>query len=274
MEDLGLIYIQATTGYAKLAAIVFRPTANWNIPANRVARTERNRSPRISSPSQLQSSCSPGLRHAEMQRRRLSVCLRSFLPFWARQKCLLKTIKDGCYSLSALKVSPRNASRIGFLFKTAVRIVTLLSFTVHAVIGCCAHHSHGLFHDETCESNRKCGHHQTPARQAHDVEAATSSCCHPEAIALDGSDAGYPDSPEMPCNDSHQCNETICSFLAGSSVSLDFESLNDESCYLNDFNRCVLQRSLTHFKPSNGLHWKLGCRAFVFSCVILQTWQI
>ncbi len=160
------------------------------------------------------------------------------------------------------------------MFTAAVRIFTLLSFTVHAVIGCCAHHSHGAVHDETCESHRECGFHQTLERHVHDVEATSSSCSHADAVATDGSDAGYSNSPEMPCDDSHRCNEANCSFLAGSSVSLDFDSSNHECCDFIDINRSVLQLSSTHLNPGGGLYWRLGCKACVLSCAILQTWQI
>ena len=160
------------------------------------------------------------------------------------------------------------------MFTIAVRILSLLSFTVHAVIGCCAHHSHGDVHDKTCESNRECGFHQSLERHVHEVEITSSSCCHADEIATDGSDEVCTNSPEIPCDDSHTCNETICSFLAGASVSLDLDSSNHECFDSIDVNRCRLQLSTRHLNPGGGLYWRLGCKACVLSCAILQTWQI
>lgn len=109
------------------------------------------------------------------------------------------------------------------MFAVCVRWIMLLSFAVHAVLGCCVHHQHALrilYELNTTES----------AVQAAVLSSHVHCCCHHSRSADDAvpGPAAIP-SPSDDCD----CDGTICSFLladssmaqpgsASRSLSLDY----------------------------------------------------
>ncbi len=108
------------------------------------------------------------------------------------------------------------------MFAQFTRRLTLLVFTAHAVLGCCWHHSHAFGNDcsgqdagyvvvEGCESS-------------HDHPESTGTACsdHDAAISVEGDGApadhllaGCESAMgcDSPCDHSHECSETVCSFV-------------------------------------------------------------
>ena len=99
------------------------------------------------------------------------------------------------------------------MFEAASNLLALIAFIVHAVFGCCVHHHHHAF-EYACVAvdapKLWCHDH---ASESHDVEAEHKDCS-------DKDENRSADSPEVPCDGSHDCNEPSCSFIAASSNSL------------------------------------------------------
>lgn len=116
------------------------------------------------------------------------------------------------------------------MFAQFTQRLTLFVFTAHAVLGCCWHHSHAFGNDcsgqvagyvvvEGCESSHD-----------HPESAGTACSDHDAAISVEGNGAqayhllaGRESATgcDSPCDHSHECSETICSFVQIGSKSLD-----------------------------------------------------
>ncbi|WP_345685259.1 hypothetical protein [Novipirellula caenicola] len=186
------------------------------------------------------------------------------------------------------------------MFAKITPLLTLIAFAVHAVLGCCWHHSHPLGnaccveHVESIASAKHCvdadlGHRHTAAvrcnhaghshshshanSHAHAAPDASQNPVTAELAASDVAEVALTDA-DSPCGHSHQCDEAHCHFVGMFSKWIDFE-LQAASVPLVFSTVGVLPP-----KPLDTAFGELhrSCPDQILSasehCVRLQSWQI
>ena len=170
------------------------------------------------------------------------------------------------------------------MFVAAINILTLISFTVHAVVGCCVHHQHHphtlACHASQCESSSEdSGSHDSCCEVMEDAaESCAHGCCHGDWGSKNpGSDAevfvgGEHDSP---CDGKHDCEEPTCSFLVAASHT--HAGLKAISCWVV-FNGNESTASEFHAIARSCKKAWPGLSSPPLSsqcaCALLQSWQI
>jgi hypothetical protein len=95
------------------------------------------------------------------------------------------------------------------MLASVIHCLTLVAFSAHVLLGCCAHH----YHDVTpalCSQHQGHAHDAGHLHDDHDHESAESSC-HELVSLLDT------DHPVSPCNHSHDCERGDCTFVSSDS---------------------------------------------------------
>ncbi|TWU39854.1 hypothetical protein Q31b_31690 [Novipirellula aureliae] len=172
------------------------------------------------------------------------------------------------------------------MFANITHILTLIAFAAHAVLGCCAHHSHAGGID-CCSSKTT----QVARDDDHSPEPHAHVCCgHVHLITnahdVDGvdvladihSDVEAVCASESPCHHDDHCNGSRCSFVAEGSRVLNVDapilvgefSFYGANCVANDYalllSRVIQQRVESPLGMS--------CLTSSQHCVHLQSWQI
>ncbi len=160
------------------------------------------------------------------------------------------------------------------MFAAASNLLVLISFTVHAVIGCCVHHHHHTFtttcvaehaaelccHDHACKSREVVVQHNDCS--GHDEEHSTT-------------DQNDTNSPNAPYGGSHNCNEPSCVFLSASSNSItDIRVLSSTAVSFGDSNLLTPVACLSlagAFRHSEEARHPASSS---LRCAIAQSWQI
>lgn len=167
---------------------------------------------------------------------------------------------------------------ISFVFVTAINLLTLLAFSVHAVFGCCVHHQHDS-HSESCHTVNQaagCGHsHNARVDNNHD-SAKQEGCCHDDhGATLAEQGVGY-ESESEPCNGSHDCKEPRCNFVAATSetqivlgsASLIVEHVGDQLTFCQFCLSTTSSSRLRYFEAAS------PHSSALIHCALLQSWQI
>ena len=171
----------------------------------------------------------------------------------------------------------RCSTWISFVFVTAINLLTLLAFSVHAVFGCCVHHQHDS-HSESCHTVKQavdCGHsHIAKVDNNHD-SVKHNGCCHDEHSSTASELSVGHESQSAPCDGSHDCKEPRCNFVAAAPETLDvlgsgslmIAHVGDQLTFYQ-FSlsaRSSCQRYFEAASPHSG--------ALIY-CALLQSWQI
>ncbi len=169
-----------------------------------------------------------------------------------------------------------NLTWISFVFVTAINLLTLFAFSVHAVFGCCVHHQHDS-HSESCHTVNQaagCGHsHNARVDNNHD-SVKHEGCCHDDHGTFAEQGVGH-ESESVPCNGSHDCNEPRCNFVAAApetqnvlgSVSLMVSHVGDQLTFCQ-FSLSTCSSRLRQFEAASPHYGAL------IYCALLQSWQI
>jgi len=104
------------------------------------------------------------------------------------------------------------------VFVVCVRLMVLLLFTAHAVLGCCVHHRH----QPSCQ-NSLASYGQPVVKFAHHAKPCAHGCRHHHAApdARDG--ASVPTKQHHP---HHKCDQPTCTYLASSSDGLQLDAFD------------------------------------------------
>ena len=161
------------------------------------------------------------------------------------------------------------------MFAQIIQRLTLIAFTVHAVLGCCAHHSHAQG-GECCEhvSAHRCDSHG-----AYEAEHALDDCTHEHECPEVPASGGVVQNPaacgcDLPCDHSHSCNETRCAYVIPSTTTVDFDA-DVFFCVLDlaSSNKSILGPSVcTNLRTCWPAHLWHSSSAQL--CADLQSWQI
>lgn len=156
-----------------------------------------------------------------------------------------------------------------------IQQLTLIAFTVHAVLGCCWHHSHAI-------GSECCG--EQIAAETEDADHHNGCCCHsPEespikdSIGDGGSDAEF--LVESVCCEeshghSHHCKEAHCSFVPCNAKQLDFEhgELSITAILNGEIELARLTGQLTN--RVDRIVFDEIALSSLHRCAVLQSWQI
>lgn len=120
------------------------------------------------------------------------------------------------------------------VFTATINILTLFSFVAHAIVGCCAHHTHAADH-----GNKDTHQHSSPLAEKSGTVGTAQRCCHrhvparsdsnehPAEITTNVNVAAQQNSessaPEIPGHPS-DCDEGHCSFLVSKDVSASLKT--------------------------------------------------
>ncbi|TWU17531.1 hypothetical protein Pla52o_50870 [Novipirellula galeiformis] len=197
------------------------------------------------------------------------------------------------------------------MFARYTHLVTLIAFAAHAVLGCCWHHSHALG-NECCVQHSEPASPPEMASHVVPVTAKASlphACCDhdndhlqsPAAVAFATADHGLVviqnaamnhgaiesgamesgamesetlDHADLPCQDSHDCNEANCNFAAMQVKSLD---LNFEIAFGEVPSTDVAAFAQPPAHSTDCERHRASRSQFLTStqhCVRLQSWQI
>lgn len=150
------------------------------------------------------------------------------------------------------------------MFGLCVKIVMLLSFTAHAVLGCCLHHQH----DSCCQPS--------PTPSVVNVDSAGSKvtcegkCCHHKTSIADTKTAPV----EPPSHPSDGCSQPDCAFLltkSSTSVDLDCITLSYSAAVAEYFiPQAMCSSSLRRVQPVN---YPLDGSAAAH-CILQGSWQL
>lgn len=91
-----------------------------------------------------------------------------------------------------------------------IHCITLVAFSAHVLLGCCAHHHHGVT-PALCSQHHGHTHDAGHLHDDHDHDIAESSCHELD----DSVDTEHPTSP--PCDHSHDCEQGNCTFASSDS---------------------------------------------------------
>lgn len=153
------------------------------------------------------------------------------------------------------------------MFAAASNLLALIAFTVHAVFGCCVHHHHHAF-EYACiagDAPKSCCHDH--GSESHDLEAEHNDCSDDENRSTD--------SPEAPCDGSHDCNEPSCSFIAASSnILTDHRVLSSTVICFGDTTTLSPMACVSYTKSSRHFDLAGPPASSSLRCAIAQSWQI
>ncbi|WP_146526181.1 hypothetical protein [Novipirellula artificiosorum] len=171
------------------------------------------------------------------------------------------------------------------MFAKITHILTLIAFAVHAVLGCCAHHSHAAGIDCCSSKTKQVAVDQDPHAHVHCGHTHLLTDAH-DADDLDGVDVATDVegtveavcASESPCNHDDHCNGSRCSYVAESSrvLNVDASTLLGELsfcgayCVANDYT-LMLSRVIDERVESS---FQTPCLSSSQYCVHLQSWQI
>ena len=160
------------------------------------------------------------------------------------------------------------------VFAQFIRRLTLIAFTVHAVLGCCAHHSHAQGSD-CCKHvalHQSDSHGDCESEHEHDgctEKQVCSEVLSSGEVVESFADCGC----ALPCDHSHACNETRCAYLISSTATDDF----DADVFFCELDLAVSTKSLLGTVCANlrtcwPTHvWHSSSAQL---CADLQSWQI
>ena len=163
------------------------------------------------------------------------------------------------------------------MFVTAINLLTLLAFSVHAVFGCCVHHQHDS-HSESCHVMQEavgCGHsHNAKAVNNHD-SVRHEGCCDDDHGATASEQAVGHESESLPCNGSHDCDEPRCNFVAAAPETQDvLDSVSLMVAHFGDqltFCQFCLPTTSSRLRCFEASSPHSSARNY---CALLQSWQI
>jgi len=149
------------------------------------------------------------------------------------------------------------------VFKLIVHNLTLLTFLVHAVLGCCAHHVHATLaqHQTDLTGHSSLSDNATPVHPCHHhhTEHQTS----------------HSDESEHPTDDSDTCEQTTCVYVADNSgtkiqqTCSDWDDATFRVTVADNVDRCDSFAKHVDFPaPSSASLSALRTRA------ALQSWQV
>ncbi len=165
------------------------------------------------------------------------------------------------------------------MFARSIQQLTLIAFTVHAVLGCCLHHSHAI--GAEC-----CGEHvATEHELSHDHEG---HCCHSHVSSAFTGKAVAESVETLPaidaicCEYSHkhsqQCQEASCSFAPTTVKPIDVTfDLVVWGTLFNGVNGTLLVKLHPGGSDARLLDARLHNGVFdssAYHCALLQSWQI
>lgn len=104
------------------------------------------------------------------------------------------------------------------MWKLIVHNLTLLTFLVHAVFGCCAHHVHAALAEQQVTSTR----HRSHADMAVPVHT-----CHRHHAE---SHSSHSDESKLPTDESDTCEQTACVYVDGDSGPRIQQKCSDWKC--------------------------------------------
>ena len=163
------------------------------------------------------------------------------------------------------------------MFAVTIKLLTLITFTVHAVLGCCAHHQHHP-HSESCHASVEsstCDHsHAHPGDCGDVAESTQKGCCH-DGVNQVQIQRMSESSNGSPCDGSHDCQQPRCNYVSAPTATFDAVKAFSGPFAFADKDLTVCQ--LTASANSSLLAWlsssspPLGSRC---CCTFLQSWQI
>ena len=175
------------------------------------------------------------------------------------------------------------------MFVAAINILTLISFTVHAVMGCCVHHHHHL-HTTGCHSSKSesAGENSDSHDSSCEVkevaaESCAHGCCHDGSGSKNlGSDTdvfvgGEHDSlfQDSPCNDSHDCDEPSCNFVVATpQTSVDIKAISTWVVFHGSNLTASEFQAIARSCKRPWSRLSAPPVSFQCACALLQTWQI
>jgi hypothetical protein len=154
------------------------------------------------------------------------------------------------------------------VFAAASNLLALITFSVHAVFGCCVHHHHHALEYAfvATDAPSLCCHDH--ASDSHDEESEHKDCSeHNEHRSAN--------SPEVPCGGSHDCNEPSCSFIAALSNSLtDIRVLSSCDVCFGDTTAFAPLVCFSQVKTSRYFELAGPSASSTLRCALAQSWQI
>jgi hypothetical protein len=153
------------------------------------------------------------------------------------------------------------------VFAVSVKIFTLTTFAVHAMIGCCMHHHHHVHAESSSGFTSSSDVNVNQNKHEH-------SCCNHEQVPQDHDDLADDCPTEAPCDGSHDCNEPHCTFVAAPPESLDsLVSTSQWTCFASE----VIAQQQIIFAIKSALAGRSGFSEPLESgcahCAQLQSWQ-
>lgn len=161
------------------------------------------------------------------------------------------------------------------MFTQFIQRLTLIAFAVHAVLGCCTHHSHA--HGSEC-----CEHistHQSDLHAGCETPHEHDGCSHKQDCAEISTSGGVVQNLAAYCYDlpgehAHSCNEARCAYVIPSTMAIDFNV--DVFVCVIDFAGSA--KSLLSPSVRTNLRMCWAGQLWHFSsaqlCADLQSWQI
>jgi len=163
------------------------------------------------------------------------------------------------------------------VFAVTIKLLTLITFTVHSVLGCCAHHQHHP-HSEACHAaveSPACDHSHAHPGDCGDVAESTLKGCFHDGVDQ-GQTRGLSESSNgSTCDGSHDCQEPRCNYVSAPPETYDaMKAFSILFAYVGkDLSVCQFTASANSFL----LAWlsssspPLGSRC---CCTLFQSWQI
>lgn len=167
------------------------------------------------------------------------------------------------------------------MFSSLTHLLTLFAFAVHAVLGCCAHHSHVtgggccqhvLAHpcDSHCDCDADHDHAHEGCQHQHDCSDSSGDLASESSIVSHGATCCC----DLPGDHSHSCNEARCAYVVSSLVTVDFGDSGVVG-YLDFASSigCLVSPRVCTDLPSC---WPVqrGHSSSAHLCADLQSWQI
>lgn len=161
------------------------------------------------------------------------------------------------------------------MFVVAFKLLTLITFTVHAVLGCCAHHQHHP-RSEACHAavdSSACDHsHAHPGDRGDVAESTHKGYCHD---GVDQQQGMSESSSGSPCDGSHDCQELRCTYVSAPTET--FDALKSFPVLVSYVGKDLTVCQFTASADSFLFAWlrssspPLGYRC---CCTFFQSWQI
>jgi hypothetical protein len=164
------------------------------------------------------------------------------------------------------------------VFAVVIKFLTIAAFTMHMVLGCCAHHYHRVS-VESCEASSESGHGSpidaSDAEHHTIVHVHRGGCCTHQHAAETHEAKPFNVPADAPCDDVHDCKEPRCTFVASSSQSFaSIASFSHVVLCIGTLNE--RDQFACSIKSNLARRWEASSRFEVSGarCALFQSWQI